>query len=215
MNEMTIFQNPEFGQVRTITRNGEPWFVAVDVCRALGFKNHKDAVASHVDREDKYLFLRSENATLEIPNRGLNIINESGLYALIFGSTLESAKRFKHWVTSEVLPSIRKTGSYTVSKYKPKATSVGEVVNLIVQTRESMERQGSSPREVAIAVKQICEQFGIMLPDCFVKPETFTMKDAMDMVDFVYSQPRGKGKRKPTYEDYMASRSNQKRLNGR
>lgn len=211
MNEMTIFQNPEFGQVRTITRDGEPWFVGVDVCNALGYSNSRKAIHDHVDNDDKGV------TKSDTPGGKQNvvIINESGLYALIFGSTLESAKRFKHWVTSEVLPSIRKTGSYTVSKYKPKATSVGEVVNLIVQTRESMERQGSSPREVAIAVKQICEQFGIMLPDCFVKPETFTMKDAMDMVDYVYSQPRGKGKRKPTYEDYMASRSNQKRLNGR
>lgn len=214
MNEMTIFQNPEFGQVRTITRDGEPWFVGKDVASALGYgqgKSLNNAIANHVDADDKGV------TKMMTPGGEQNvvIINESGLYALIFGSTLESAKRFKHWVTSEVLPSIRKTGSYTVSKYKPKATSVGEVVNLIVQTRESMERQGSSPREVAIAVKQICEQFGIMLPDCFVKPETFTMKDAMDMVDFVYSQPRGKGKRKPTYEDYMASRSNRKRLNGR
>lgn len=197
--------------MRTITRDGEPWFVGVDVCNALGYSNSRKAIHDHVDNDDKGV------TKSDTPGGKQNvvIINESGLYALIFGSTLESAKRFKHWVTSEVLPSIRKTGSYTVSKYKPKATSVGEVVNLIVQTRESMERQGSSPREVAIAVKQICEQFGIMLPDCFVKPETFTMKDAMDMVDFVYSQPRGKGKRKPTYEDYMASRSNQKRLNGR
>jgi len=213
MNEMTVFQNPEFGQVRTITRDGEPWFVGVDVCNALGYSKARNAIAIHVDNDDKAHAPIQGGCSSGVQNT--LIINESGLYALIFGSTLESAKRFKHWVTSEVLPSIRKTGSYTVSKYKPKATSVGEVVNLIVQTRESMERQGSSPREVAIAVKQICEQFGIMLPDCFVKPETFTMKDAMDMVDFVYSQPRGKGKRKPTYEDYMASRSNQKRLNGR
>ena len=213
MDEMTIFQNPEFGQVRSITRDGEPWFVGGDVCNALGYSNSRKAIHDHVDSEDKNTVTNRDGIQRGNPN--MVIINESGLYALIFGSTLESAKRFKHWVTSEVLPSIRKTGSYTVSKYKPKATSVGEVVNLIVQTRESMERQGSSPREVAIAVKQICEQFGIMLPDCFVKPETFTMKDAMDMVDFVYSQPREKGKRKPTYEDYMASRSNQKRLNGR
>lgn len=213
MNEMTIFQNPEFGQVRTITRDGEPWFVGVDVCNALGYSKARNAISIHVDNDDKAHAPIQGGCSSGIQNT--LIINESGLYALIFGSTLESAKRFKHWVTSEVLPSIRKTGLYTVSKYKPKATSVGEVVNLIVQTRESMERQGSSPREVAIAVKEICEQFGIMLPDCFVKPETFTMKDAMDMVDFVYSHPRGKGKRKPTYEDYMASRSNQKRLNGR
>lgn len=127
-NKITIFTSEEFGQIRTIEMDGEPWFVGKDVAAALGYKNTKDALISHVAEEDKKIIQRSEIATLEnhlpkevfpinfvsgdIPNRGLTIVNESGLYALIFSSKLESAKRFKHWVTSEVLPSIRKNGGY-------------------------------------------------------------------------------------------------------
>lgn len=128
MNSIRIFNNEEFGNVRTVTIDNEPWFVGKDVAEALGYSNTRDALATHVVDEDKRIIQRSEIATLEnhipksalpmdfvsanIPNRGLIAINESGLYALIFGSKLESAKRFKHWVTSEILPSIRKHGIY-------------------------------------------------------------------------------------------------------
>lgn len=123
-----IFNNPEFGDVRVVMQDGEPWFVGKDVAMALGYKNTKDALISHVAEDDKRIIRRSEIATIEnhlpkevfpmnfvngeIPNRGLTAINESGLYSLIFGSKLESAKKFKRWVTSEVLPTIRKTGGY-------------------------------------------------------------------------------------------------------
>jgi len=132
MNDLQVFDSEEFGQVRTVTIDGEPWLVGKDVAAALGYENTKDAIAKHVDSEDKQILQRSQIATLEnhlpreafsvefvsgdIPNRGLTIINESGLYSLIFGSKLPSAKRFKHWVTSEVLPAIRKTGSYGMKK---------------------------------------------------------------------------------------------------
>lgn len=119
MNEMQIFNSEEFGQVRTATIDNEPWFAGYDVADALGYKNQSDAIAKHVEEEDKQNILKSQIATLtEMPNRGLTFINESGLYALIFGSKLESAKRFKHWVTSEVLPAIRKSGSYEIPKKK-------------------------------------------------------------------------------------------------
>lgn len=113
MNELKIFENAEFGQIRTVTLDNEPWFAGFDVADALGYKNQSDAIAKHVEDEDKQTVLKSQITTLaEIPNRGLTFVNESGLYALIFGSKLESAKRFKQWVTSEVLPAIRKTGGY-------------------------------------------------------------------------------------------------------
>ena len=113
MNEIKIFENEQFGQIRIVNTENEPMFAAVDVCKALGYANGKDAVMSHVDESDRRVFQRSEIATLEnVPNRGLTFINESGLYALIFGSKLESAREFKRWVTSEVLPSIRKHGAY-------------------------------------------------------------------------------------------------------
>ena len=128
MNEIQIFNSTEFGNIRTVTIDNEQWLSGKDVAKALGYKNTKDAVLTYVDEEDRRIIQRSEIATFEnhipkdvfpvnfvsadIPNRGMTIINESGLYALILGSKLESAKRFKHWVTSEVLPTIRKTGGY-------------------------------------------------------------------------------------------------------
>lgn len=113
-NEMQLFENAEFGKIRTLVLNREPWFVGKDVAMALGYgegKSLANAVAKHVDKEDKGV------TELMTPGGKQNmvIINESGLYALIFGSKLESAKRFKHWVTSEVLPAIRKTGTYNLT----------------------------------------------------------------------------------------------------
>lgn len=108
MNNLQIFNSEEFGDMRTVTIDDEPWFIGKDVAEALGYSNARDALSKHVDKEDKGV------AKCDTPGgkQDLSIINESGLYALIFGSKLESAKRFKHWVTSEVLPTIRKTGGY-------------------------------------------------------------------------------------------------------
>lgn len=108
MNELQIFNNEEFGKIRTVTINDEPWFVGKDVATALGYSNSRDAISKHVFDDDKGV------AKCDTPSgrQEMSVINESGLYALIFGSKLDSAKRFKHWVTSEVLPSIRRSGSY-------------------------------------------------------------------------------------------------------
>ena len=108
MNNLQIFENEEFGEIRTVTIDSEPWFVGKDVATALGYTNPQKAVRDHVLEEDRGM------NEMDTPSgrQNLVVINESGLYALIFGSKLESAKRFKRWVTSEVLPSIRKTGSY-------------------------------------------------------------------------------------------------------
>lgn len=108
MNELQIFNSEEFGDIRTVTIENEPWFVGKDVATALGYSNPQKAVRDHISEED-----RGVNE-MDTPSgrQNLAVINESGLYALIFGSKLESAKRFKHWVTSEVLPAIRKTGAY-------------------------------------------------------------------------------------------------------
>ena len=108
MNEIKIFENEKFGQVRTVMLDGEPWFVGKDVAEALGYESPRSAVSKKVEEDDRGV------AEMETPSgkQNMTIINESGLYALIFGSKLESAKRFKHWVTSEILPTIRKTGGY-------------------------------------------------------------------------------------------------------
>ena len=107
MNELQIFNSEEFGDIRTVTIKNEPWFVGKDVAVSLGYKDTSDALKKHVADEDKLTRCFADSGQ----NRQMYIINESGLYALIFGSKLESAKRFKHWVTSEVLPAIRKTGA--------------------------------------------------------------------------------------------------------
>jgi prophage antirepressor-like protein len=108
LNEIQIFESPEFGQVRTVTINNEPYFVGKDAAEKLGYSNTRDALLNHVEEEDKADVVIYDGSQ----NRNMVAINESGLYSLIFGSKLPSAKRFKKWVTSEVLPSIRKTGTY-------------------------------------------------------------------------------------------------------
>ena len=108
MREISIFNSEEFGDIRAIEIDNEPWFMGKDVAEALGYSNSRKAIGDHVSEEDKGV---TKWDTLG-GKQDLVIINESGLYALIFGSKLESAKRFKHWVTSEVLPAIRKTGNY-------------------------------------------------------------------------------------------------------
>lgn len=110
MNDIQIFNNPEFGQVRAVTINDEPWFIGKDVAMTLGYAKPENAIASHVDAEDKTSTLIQGSAS-NYKSKTI-LINESGLYSLILSSKLPNAKRFKRWVTSEVLPAIRKTGGY-------------------------------------------------------------------------------------------------------
>lgn len=113
MQEVKLFENEEFGKIRTVAIDNEPWFVGKDVAEALGYANASKAVSVHVSEEDRILkTLEADSQNGNVVKTQTALINESGLYALIFGSKLESAKQFKHWVTSEVLPSIRKHGIY-------------------------------------------------------------------------------------------------------
>ena len=119
MNEIQIFNSPEFGQVRSLVINGEPWLVGKDVTKALGYDNPSKAIRDHVEEEDKRVGVQNVTPYI-IDSLGRKqhptFINESGLYALVFGSKLPSAKKFKRWVTSEVLPALRKTGQYQVKE---------------------------------------------------------------------------------------------------
>lgn len=152
MQELQIFKSNEFGEVRTVTINSEPWFVGKDVATALGYKNTKDVLAARVEDCDK--IMGSQNATPSIKDsmgreQYPTWINESGLYALIFGSKLESAKRFKHWVTSEVLPTIRKTGGYQIQAPQGKellALAVLEAQKTIEEKNAQIERM--RPKEI-------------------------------------------------------------------
>ena len=106
--QLQTFQNLEFGEIRSMTINGEPWFVGKDIAAALGYSNPRDALSKHVDSDDKGV----ANCDTPSGTQKMTIINESGMYSLILGSKLDGAKRFKRWVTSEILPAIRKTGAF-------------------------------------------------------------------------------------------------------
>lgn len=127
MNELQIFQNKEFGEVRSLVINNEPWFVGKDVAEALGYKNSKNAVPTHVDEEDKL----STQIEYTGQKRNVTVINESGLYSLILSSKLPNAKKFKRWVTSEVLPTLRKTGSYAKAPTDPR-----QLLKLTIEAHE-------------------------------------------------------------------------------
>lgn len=110
MEDLTIFSNPQFGQIRTMTDSeGEPWFCASDLCKALAYRNARDTISRHVDEGDVVKHDTPTSSGIQ----SMTFVNESGLYALIFGSKLERARQFKRWVTSEVLPAIRRHGSYS------------------------------------------------------------------------------------------------------
>lgn len=108
MNELMVFSNPEFGEIRTVQIDGDPWLVGKDVAQALGYQNPSKALADHVDNEDKL----NNETLLSLGQRGGWLINESGLYSLVLSSKLPGAKKFRRWVTAEVLPSIRRNGGY-------------------------------------------------------------------------------------------------------
>lgn len=110
MYELEIFKNEEFGEIRMIMINNEPWFVGKDIAEVLGYVKERNAIAAHVEAEDKKV---APIQGVLGGKQAMTIINESGLYSLILSSKLPTAKKFKHWVTSEVLPTIRKTGTYT------------------------------------------------------------------------------------------------------
>lgn len=155
-NTLTIFENPEFGKIRIEVIDGEVWFIGKDIAEALGYANPKNAVPKYVDKEDK-LSTQIEYAG---QRRKVTLINESGLYALIFSSKLEKAKDFKRWVTSEVLPSIRKTGSYTIPM------TIDQQVQIVaqgqVQLREIVEKQTEEIENLQVTVEDLQEQINVI-----------------------------------------------------
>lgn len=141
-NELQIFNNPEFGEVRTVNIGGEPWLVGKDVSVALGYANPQRAIRDHVDDEDKGVTeMVTPGGTQKVP-----IINESGLYSLVLSSKLPTAKKFKRWVTSEVLPAIRKTGSYSVKQAEQDKTREMRAEAML---RNSISKQAKMMMEIA------------------------------------------------------------------
>lgn len=133
MSSIQIFNNPEFGDIRTVDLNGEPWFVGKDIAAALGYSNPQKAIRDHVDALDKGVNeMDTPGGKQQMP-----IINESGVYSLIFGSKLEGAARFKRWVTGEIIPSIRKHGAYmTPQKIEEVLLNPDTIISLAQQLKE-------------------------------------------------------------------------------
>ena len=159
MKDIQIFNNPEFGEVRTVVIDDEPWFVGKDVAGILGYKNPNEAIHDHVDSEDK--FLRSERGREmlklfssvkemqdELGRQDNWFINESGVYSLVFGSKLESAKKFKRWITHDVIPAIRKTGGYHVPQSPEEQMAQGLIAAQKLLAEKDKRIEEMRPKEI-------------------------------------------------------------------
>lgn len=167
MNNLQVFKY-EDTTVRTIEIDGETWWVLKDVCDVLELGTPA-RVAERLDDDEKGMtFIHTLGGIQEV-----TVINESGLYHVILRSNKPKAKPFRRWVTNEVLPSIRKTGSYSMrdnAHFPPKSTSVGEVASIIKTLQGVMKHQNSHPVKIAVMAEGICRQFGINIPKDFVEP---------------------------------------------
>lgn len=159
MNELKIFNNEEFGKIRTVTIDNEPWFVGKDVAVILGYSNPQKALRDHVDEEDRTL-----NDSFTVNGTKGILINESGLYGLILSSKLPNAKKFKHWVTSEVLPTLRKTGSYEMPKKKQSNERLASVNNAVKILTPMLQAAGCNSKIQLLTAKSLYEKAGVNLP---------------------------------------------------
>lgn len=150
MSELQIFKNAEFGSIRTLQINGEPYFVGRDVAEILGYSNSRKALADHVDEEDKGV---TKCDTLG-GTQEMTVINESGLYSLILSSKLPTARRFKRWVTSEVLPTIRRHGVYAVDEV---LANPDMLIEALLQLKAEREINQALKETVAVQNQQIVE----------------------------------------------------------
>ena len=165
MNELKIFNNAEFGQVRTVVIDGEPWFVGKDIATALGYSNASKAVMAHVDNDDKQKHMLKADSQNGNVVTETTLINESGLYSLILSSKLPAAKQFKHWVTADILPTLRKTGKYELPKVTPNPHYRTRMIKTAV-------------KDAADTATMIADTFGVKKP--------MAMTAAMQMVGEAY-----------------------------
>lgn len=161
-NKIQVFEKEEFGKVRTLMIDGEPWAYGKDIAVALGYAKPTDAVRNHVDPED-----RTVSKTETVNGTAPVLINESGLYSLILSSKLPKAKEFKRWITSEVLPALRKTGHYGTAQ-KPTPTDPAKLAELVDTVAGLARAQRKNPREVAYCAAVVMHQYGVDLPGEFL-----------------------------------------------
>ena len=192
MEEMQIFNSGEFGDIRTVTIDGEPWFVGKDVAKALKYKDTSDALKKHISEDDKL----TRRFTDSGQSREMYIINESGLYSLIFGSKLDSAKRFKRWVTSEVLPSIRRTGLYGIP------LTIPEQIQLLARGNVELERKIDTIQSDVEAIKADLP----ILPIEAERITTATKKKGVEVLGGINSSAyRNKGLRQKLYSNLYSN----------
>lgn len=173
MNDLQVFTNERLGKVRVMQVKGQPYFVGKDIAEALGYSNASKAIMAHVHNDDKVYKMidiaDSQNGNVPKGKTKTALINESGMYALIFGSKLEQAKEFKHWVTSEVLPSIRKTGGYNANQndeYKSKRLEVmmmNAKARIMKEENKKLELMIKNPNFKSIAKTYSASEVGVML----------------------------------------------------
>ena len=158
MNELQIFKHTEFGSVRTVTVDNKPYFVGRDVAVALGYSNASKAVITHVDEEDKVFVMLNiadaQNGNVPVGQSKTAVVNESGLYSLILSSKLPTAKRFKHWVTSEVLPAIRKHGVYAIDEV---LDNPDMLIAALTKLKKEHEKVKALEQDIAVKNQQITE----------------------------------------------------------
>ena len=165
MNEIKIFDNPQFGNLRTVSIDGEPWFVGKDVATILGYTNSRDALAKRVDPEDKGV---AKCDTLG-GTQDITVINESGLYSLILSSKLPSARQFKHWVTSDVLPSIRQTGAYLTPNLAQQILSDPDALFLVL---DQLRQERSDRLKAQHALHQANDELATLKTQLNSRPRT-------------------------------------------
>ena len=187
MNDLTTFTNPEFGQVRTVEIDGTPWMVGKDVAEALGYKNPTKAIIAHVDDEDKRFEMlpqeaEAQNGTLPSGSTKTALINESGLYSLVLSSKLPTAKKFRRWVTSEVLPSIRKHGGYIAGHEQ--LTPQELMAKALLVANKTLTDREARISELTAQNSQLAVDKQIMQPKAFV--------DWLLSKKYIYRDQKGK-----------------------
>ena len=173
MNEVQIFQHEQFGEIRTVQIDGEVWFVGKDLCRALGYKNVSKALKDHVSPEDKL----NNDSLLSLGQRGGWLINEAGMYCLIMSSKLESAQKFKEWVTREVLPSIRENGIYITPELLKRIVSDPAYLIGILQKLLDVQNENTDLREQNKLLQEKTSYLDIILASPEDIPITIIAKD--------------------------------------
>ena len=202
MNELVIFSNPEFGEIRTVEINGEPWLVGKDVAVALGYTNPRDALRKHVDNEDRNTVAVHDGIK---GNPNMTIINESGLYSLILSSKLPGAKKFKRWVTAEVLPSIRKTGGYMAPGAENAPLTEKTAAELIAAVQLLTEQLAARPAlPQALALDNPPEE-GVLVPGPAAKKRW--MRTASEKLDLLAAR-KGQSHRALLHQIYRMLEKN-------